>query len=399
MSNFLLDSITDVLRSGSLAAVATRLGQSEQQVTRGMQMAVAAIGAGLATKTQDRGFTRQLFDLATTRGVDPARAVADPSTLLAHGAPDSPTSAGSQFVGSVFGNSTAPVTGAIASATGLSPDSTTSLLGMAGTLVLGVLGSRIRSGGMTPNGFADWLAGQRDGLLREAPPAVRGLLGIPAATDASIAAGIAPRPAAGARSDRWLWSAIAAILVLGVVWNVLRGNRAAVETQAAAGTASDTSAGEIAATAVIVRRLPNGVALRIPNNGTEIKLLSYLDDPTRTGKDTTWFDFDRLLFETNSSTLAPSSQDQLHDVGMILMAYPKAHATIGGYTDSTGDADANVRLSQDRAGSVVTELVAVGVPANQLTAKGYGAAHPVADNGTAVGRAQNRRIAIRVTDK
>ena len=418
MSNFLLDSITDVLRSGTLGTVAGQLGQSEQQVTRGLQMSVASLGAGLAAKSQDKGFMRQLFDLATTRGVDPARVVADPSSLMAQSATaDSPaTGATTQFLSSIFGGNTNAVTSAIAGATGLRPESATSLLSMAAPLVLGVLGSHIKSSGLNASGFADWFATQRDSLLRDAPPALRGLFGAPAptprVTDASIAAGVVPRPAT--RPDRWLWPAIAAILVLGVIWNVMRGNRA-TNVAASATKAADTVAGEVsaaasstattvggamaAAGAMVSRHLPTGVDLRVPDNGTETKLLAYLEDPTRHGTDTVWFDFDRLLFETNSATLAPSSNDQLHDVATILSAYPKTHATIGGYTDNTGDADANVKLSQDRAANVVTQLTSLGVAPGRLTAKGYGDQHPVADNNTDVGRAQNRRIAIRITEQ
>jgi OmpA-OmpF porin, OOP family len=425
MSNFLLDSITDVLRSGTLGTAAGQLGQSEQQVTRGLQMSVASIGAGLAAKAQDKGAVRQLFDLATTRGVDPARVVSDPSVLTAPSTTDPATSGGAQLLSSVFGNNVTAVTSAISGATGMPPQAATSVLGMAGSLVLGVLGSRIRAGGMTASGFGDWFASQRESLMRDAPPAVRDLLGAGARpVDAAIAAGVAPGVGAraaipavpAARPDRWLWPVIAAILVLGVVWNVLRGNRAAMESRAAAARPTDTATagGEIAhvdsaatagasaasaASAMIVRHLPNGVDLRVPSSGTEINLLGYLDDPTKHGTDTTWFDFDRLLFETNSATLAPSSNDQLHDVAAILMAYPKAHVTIGGYTDNTGDADANLRLSQGRAGTVVDQLTTLGVPSDRMTAKGYGDAHPVADNGSAVGRAQNRRIAIRVTEQ
>jgi len=418
MSNFLLDSITDVLRSGTLGTVAGQLGQSEQQVTRGLQMSVASLGAGLAAKSQDKGFMRQLYDLATTRGVDPARVVSDPSALMAQGTTgDSPATSGTtQFLSSIFGGNTNAVTSAIAGATGLRPESATSLLSMAAPLVLGVLGSHIRSSGLNASGFADWFATQRDSLLRDAPPALRGLFGAPTPTtritDASVAAGVAPRPAT--RPDRWLWPAIAAILVLGVVWNVMRGNRA-TNVAATATKAADTVAGEVsaaasstattvgnamsAAGAMVSRHLPTGVDLRVPDNGTETKLLAYLEDPTRHGTDTVWFDFDRLLFETNSATLAPSSNDQLHDVATILSAYPKTHATIGGYTDNTGDADANVKLSQDRAANVVTQLVSLGVTPSRLTAKGYGDQHPVADNNTDVGRAQNRRIAIRITEQ
>jgi outer membrane protein OmpA-like peptidoglycan-associated protein len=82
-----------------------------------------------------------------------------------------------------------------------------------------------------------------------------------------------------------------------------------------------------------------------------------------------------------------------------LNAYPKTRLTIGGYTDNTGDAAQNLKLSQDRANNVTAELIKLGVAEDRLVAKGYGDQHPVADNATDAGRAQNRRISMLVTQK
>jgi K(+)-stimulated pyrophosphate-energized sodium pump len=135
------------------------------------------------------------------------------------------------------------------------------------------------------------------------------------------------------------------------------------------------------------------------DNGVERQLIGFLDDPNRAVDQTTWFDFDRLLFETGSATLKPESKEQLHDVAEILKAYPTCTVKIGGYTDNTGDPAANVDLSRARATSVLNELVGEGIPAERLSAEGYGQSNPIASNDTDTGRAQNRRIALRVTGK
>jgi OmpA-OmpF porin, OOP family len=65
---------------------------------------------------------------------------------------------------------------------------------------------------------------------------------------------------------------------------------------------------------------------------------------------------------------------------------------IGGYTDNTGDPNANVQLSQQRADAVKNALVQAGVNSSMLVAKGFGSANPAASNDTPEGRFQNRRI-------
>jgi OmpA-OmpF porin, OOP family len=145
--------------------------------------------------------------------------------------------------------------------------------------------------------------------------------------------------------------------------------------------------------------LTDGTTVHIPQLGVESKLLAFIQDSNRTPDKTSWFDFDRLLFATDSATLEPQSKDQLASVAAILKAYPAVHLTIGGYTDNTGDAAHNLKLSQSRAESVAAQLTSMGIAANRLTPKGYGEEHPVGDNATAEGRAQNRRISMLVTAK
>ena len=93
------------------------------------------------------------------------------------------------------------------------------------------------------------------------------------------------------------------------------------------------------------------------------------------------------------------SQDQLTSVASILKAFPNVEIKIGGYTDNTGDKAANMKLSADRAATVVGELVKMGIDPKRLSSEGYGDAHPVADNGTEEGRQKNRRVSMSVTKK
>lgn len=100
-----------------------------------------------------------------------------------------------------------------------------------------------------------------------------------------------------------------------------------------------------------------------------------------------------VLFATNKSDLLPTSQGRLNEVAKALKE-DKRSITIVGHTDAQGADDYNMKLSQSRAESVRNYLVAHGVPGDRVTAHGLGESQPVADNNTAEGRANNRRVEI-----
>ena len=104
-----------------------------------------------------------------------------------------------------------------------------------------------------------------------------------------------------------------------------------------------------------------------------------------------------VLFDTGKFTLKPDTKIALAKVAGILQAYPNLKLQVEGYTDSVGGDDYNQKLSENRAGSVRDFLVQQGVQMNNISATGYGKADPVADNGTAQGRAQNRRVQLMVS--
>jgi outer membrane protein OmpA-like peptidoglycan-associated protein len=101
-----------------------------------------------------------------------------------------------------------------------------------------------------------------------------------------------------------------------------------------------------------------------------------------------------INFDTDSDVIKPESRTALDNIVKLAKDKPDWKFTIEGHTDSTASAAHNQQLSEKRAASVKAYLVAAGVAADRLTAKGFGATRPVADNGTAIGRAQNRRVEL-----
>jgi len=107
-----------------------------------------------------------------------------------------------------------------------------------------------------------------------------------------------------------------------------------------------------------------------------------------------------ILFATNKAEIKTESYDLLFELASILNAceddLSDKMVTIGGHTDSVGKAAYNVDLSQRRAGAVLQYLQNAGISSELLEAKGFGEDQPVADNGNAAGRAQNRRITFEI---
>jgi OmpA-OmpF porin, OOP family len=207
---------------------------------------------------------------------------------------------------------------------------------------------------------------------------------------------------AAASGSRWLvpLAILGAVILAWLLFRSLSGPGTPAVT-APVVTAADTAASAVgtALGEMTSMKLPDGTELNAPANGVESKLIAYLNDPNSTVSDERWFDFDRLLFDTGKATLLPASQEQLNNIGAILKAYPKVTIRLGGYTDTSGDAAANVTLSDARANGVMAELAKLGTDAGRMSARGYGEEHPVADNATEEGRAKNRRISLRVTEK
>ena len=100
------------------------------------------------------------------------------------------------------------------------------------------------------------------------------------------------------------------------------------------------------------------------------------------------------LFGFDSSEPSHEFIDQLTEVSSVLNAYPQAQAAFVGHADSKGSALYNQKLSKHRAQAVVNQLIELGVTPTQLDWQGVGESRPVADNNTAEGRAENRRVEI-----
>ena len=150
-------------------------------------------------------------------------------------------------------------------------------------------------------------------------------------------------------------------------------------------------------------KLPNGSSFKVGNQSTEYLLFSDLnnkDFKVSDDKGQGWVTLDRTFFKTGAEMFSnPALTDvQLKNISEILKAFPNAKVKLGGYTDNTGAAAGNMKISGMRAAKVKAELEKLGVAASRIESEGYGASHFLCEaNDTDACKAQNRRVDIRIT--
>jgi outer membrane protein OmpA-like peptidoglycan-associated protein len=104
-----------------------------------------------------------------------------------------------------------------------------------------------------------------------------------------------------------------------------------------------------------------------------------------------------VLFKTGQANLVPEAREKLAKVAGILATHKGLRIEADGFTDSTGTATTNEKLSASRAQAARDFLVGQGVPADAIVSRGFGADRPIAGNDTAEGRQENRRVELVVS--
>ena len=397
MANSLVTSLLGMLDTGSVGRLADVLGEPEQSVTRGVQTSIAAVLGGLASKSQDPGTLRRIMDLAPSTLSDVtwsrmASGLSDPASPL--------LSLGNRLLSGLFGESESVVTNAISADSGLRHGATSRLMAMAAPVVISFLGKHARDDGITMSSLGNILQQESAAIQRALPTGLSDLFWPRAAVADSASPVVAQAVEKEESSSSWIVALPIAALLLGLFWLFTHSHRMTTQVSSVTTGAANRDAGGIAGSSDFVKRtLPNNVTLNVPVSGVETRLLAFIQDPGATPNQTTWFDFDRLVFDTGSARIRPESQEQLDNVAAILLAYPNVRVKVEGYTDNVEGTEQNLRLSQSQANSVVAELVRKGVSPERLDAEGHGEQNPIADNSTEEGRAKNRRVSMRITEK
>lgn len=451
MSQNIFESVQQYFGGDTMRQTSTALGENESDISSALRSVVPLVLGGLFQRAQQPGGSSELFGMAQQAhssgilgnlggllggltGTNTAAPAADQGLL----------GKGADLLQSVFGSQYTPAVEGVSQQAGVSTSLVSNLMRMAVPVVLGLLGKHAATNNLDADGFGTYLNNQRGNVMSamgNLPSGLGTLLsGLGAvglgntitSAKTQVAETVQPagttrvaEPVAAASSSRWPLLLLLLAAVLGALWYFfLRGNDAAPATNVPAATEMPATTTNVATTpapmaatgrydeatgnyiyevgALSDIKLPDGTSINVGANSVESRLFNFLNDANQTvGDDKTqgWMSLDRVYFETGKASLTAASQDQLRNIAAIVKAFPGTGIKFGGYTDNVGKADTNLLLSADRANAARKMIMDNGVAASLVAAEGYGQEHPLTTNDTPEGRAQNRRVDVRITKK
>lgn len=408
MSSTFIDAVKSVFTDVLITKFATLLGETEGNVQKAVRAAIPMVQTGILHKAGTTEGASNIWNLSKqAAGSDffgHLHELNNSTGGLVAGS--SLLNKSSDFTRRLLTDRTDPVVKEISRYAVVSVPSASFITGVASFASLDSMGRHISNAHVDATGLKQWLDSQRDSIIQA----------IPEGLQVKTALGINHYPGekvAGVKRNTALYVAVGLVVIILAVFLIYRSQHQ-TEAVTYAGTTDTLIVSHASATTApasvipasnavnsptIQVTLPNGQVLNAYQGGTEDRLVSFLNDQHRKldKKWGNWFDFTKVGFASNSSSLLLESEVQLKNIVAILDAFPKARIKIGGYSDNTGDSTNNVRLSQERADNILAKLKDLGAKSAQLTgAEGYGPNYPVGDNGTAAGRALNRRMSVDV---
>ena len=405
MSN-LLESVKSYVTPEIIQQAASLLGENESGVSKAIGGLAPTILAGILNKSDDSNAMGNIFSLLSDK--NNSGFLSNIGGLLGGGnlAQGDPKDIAGGLMGNLFGGKVPAILNAVSSFAGIKSSSTSTLLGMVGPLVMGVLGKKINSDGLNLSGLLNLLKGEKSSIMNALPGGLGSIMGLASNFTGNMGGASVPEIETST-GNRWIWPLLLlAGLGAGIVYYMKNCTtkpempKAELPAMPSVDTMASKAAEMAASATTYMKKLASGFELKGNKNGIESQLVAFIEDASKPVDKTTWFNFDRLLFETGSAKIdMATSADQLTNMVEVLKAFPKVKLKIGGYTDNVGKEASNMKLSAARATAVVEYLTSKGIDKSRLVPEGYGSSNPVASNDTEEGRAQNRRIAVRVTEK
>ena len=363
---------------------ASFVGESESGTQKTMNGIVSTLIAALTNQASTTGGAEKLSRILDAGKYD-GSALNNLGSLFGGGeTTQKAITQGKDVLSSLFGNKTEGLADQIARWAGVRIGSASSLLSLAVPFIMNLLGRQRATIGQSPSALASLLGEQKgflSGLLPTGIGSLLGWTGYDTARPRETAAYVEPK------RERESWFVpllvLSGIVLAALAWLLSRPT-AVRETAVASRPAVKMTDVE----------LPGGVKISLPEGSFNYSLNQWLAGTSDTAVPKR-FVFDNLNFETGSTQLTPDSVSTVDSLVVIMKAYPTVAVRLEGYTDNTGDADANKKLSLDRAVAVKEMMVKDGIADERIIGTdGYGQEKPIAPNDTEEGRAKNRRTEL-----
>lgn len=404
----ILDSIKGLITPNLISKAASFLGEDESGVTK----AVTSLVPSLLGSVLAKGNSPALESALHQAGKENSSILENMVGTFSGETHTTHSSLGTNFLSSLLGDKLEGFTSTISSVSGISSNSSNKLTSMVAPVVAGFLGNKLSSGSLDLSGLLSLLNKEKSSFLNLIPSGLGSLFGLSSLSnlDNSISSkvhNVEDVTARVAKKDMGWLKWVLGLVVLGILafylfrtCNAKEVKDTITSTTTVIDEAKD-KVGTIDKVSVNLS-LPDGLELTAFKGGIEDQMIIFLNsdafkDATEETLKEKWFDFDNIEFKYGSATeLTDKSANQLQNIVSILKYYKDTKIKIGGYTDKTGNPEANMKLSQERANTIKATLEKGGIAASRLSAEGYGDQFAkYAPDAPDADRAHDRKISLR----
>lgn len=386
----LMNSTQNFMTPDFFNKVSALIGQPVDKIQSGLKSVIPTFLMGLVNKGSSTQGANSIVNLVNANNLTTPAAptnITDPEFVHK----------GENVLNGIFGSNLNSVTSTLGKTTGLGANSISKLLSVIAPMVMGVVGSKIKSENLNARGVQNFMSEQKTSINGFIPGGLTGMMGLGSVPN--VAHSHAYR-AGTVDSNRKgvLWALIAFIIlgIFGAGYWIMASNKAfditspqtnkevierpfntSVITQPSQAPATEATATVAAAPSLgeLGQFLASGNAAELPKR----------------------FSFRSLNFATGTAALGEGSSVEINQIAEAMKQNPGVTARIEGFTDNSGNAVNNQKLSEDRASTVRSALIAKGIDADRLQAVGRGQDAPIAPNDSAANMAMNRRIEFIVT--